>query len=101
MHLTIIATIHLASTQASFNLHLLGRLGLLEINEDGEVNAWEEIPVHKCIVFPLIISSKYIIFPFFWDQTFVRLNAQVFVRNGSKFKRVIGEHLWGHEKKEL
>ena len=50
VHLTIVASIHLLEAKAPFDLHFLRRLSFLEIDKNREVDAWEEIIIHKRVI---------------------------------------------------
>mmetsp|Transcript_12236 Transcript_12236/g.22020 ORF Transcript_12236/g.22020 Transcript_12236/m.22020 type:complete len:107 (-) Transcript_12236:717-1037(-) len=61
MHLSIVTSVHLVRAKASLSLHVLRGLGFLEINENGELNTREEIPIDERIISPLVIRAKHII----------------------------------------
>mmetsp|Transcript_19418 Transcript_19418/g.41492 ORF Transcript_19418/g.41492 Transcript_19418/m.41492 type:complete len:293 (-) Transcript_19418:114-992(-) len=91
MHLTVIAPIHLMGADASLGLHILGSLGLLKINEDGEMNAREEIPIDERIISPLVIRPEHVILVLLGLEPLVALQAQNLVRHGLQLECVLIE----------
>mmetsp|Transcript_8991 Transcript_8991/g.16463 ORF Transcript_8991/g.16463 Transcript_8991/m.16463 type:complete len:214 (-) Transcript_8991:155-796(-) len=92
MHLAIVTSIHLLRTEAPLRLHILGSLGLLEINEDRKLNTREEIPIDERIITPFVVRPKHIICILLRLQSLVALNSQNFVGDSLQLKRVIVEY---------
>jgi len=91
MHLTVVATIHLFYTKTSLDLHFLGRLCLLEIHENGKMNAGEKVPVHERIIPPLIVRSEHIVLHLFRNQFLIGCNAKVLVGNALELEGILIE----------